>query len=151
MPSIRPRKWNLLDVGLHATPGQILSLPEARRRLRATRRGLRRRAVQYLDKGAELLETTWKRHVRERAFATGRYHDSIRREVTGDLEVHVGSDAVNPDDGYPYPIALEYGTSRMVARPTWRPTIDEVGEEALSLVQAGYFSMFEEMLNHGRP
>jgi len=115
-------------------------------RIRKLRREVRKQSWEQLDKGAALLEEAWKRNVQERAYRTGNYYDSIRREVTGDMEVHVGTDARNPQDGAPYPQYLEFGTSRMAARPTWKPAIDEVGDEAGNLIMAGYFALFEEIL-----
>jgi hypothetical protein len=41
---------------------------------------------------------------------------------------HVGTDLVDP----PYPYFLEYGTSRMAARPSARPAFDEMKDTALA-------------------
>jgi hypothetical protein len=98
--------------------------------------------TQCLMPGAELMADRWRELVdkayRTGEYSTGRYHDSIKvvpgpTDEFGINSMDIETDAVNPRDQFPYPIALEYGTSRMEAHPTAQPAFDESVEEAIAL------------------
>jgi hypothetical protein len=82
--------------------------------------------------GGLLIENRWKQLIRERFFETGTYMRSVHMEPgeqhRGFAEVLLGTDIV--DD--PYPFYGEFGTSRMTARPTARPAMDEEGDNAFA-------------------
>jgi HK97 gp10 family phage protein len=91
--------------------------------------------------GAQLIAERWRERVPtegETEYATGEYHNSIHIERGPTDEFGINSldiltDAVNPHDGFPYPEALEFGTSNMRARPSAQPAFDESVEEAIAL------------------
>lgn len=78
---------------------------------------------------------------------TGTYARSIHPEtvlvIPGLVQVGIGSDISDP----PYPEYLEFGTSRMEARPAARPAFDEAGQEAIQemvYILAAYYARFGE-------
>lgn len=93
--------------------------------------------TQALMPGAELIRDRWKEKV---PVSTGRYHDNIRVEIGderlfGIPSIDILTDAVN-EDGYPYPEALEFGTSTMPAQPSAIPAFDESVDEAIEMAVA---------------
>jgi HK97 gp10 family phage protein len=90
--------------------------------------------------GGVVIERTWKslfRHADEASIAgapprrqTGQYSQSIHVEVLersrDRVVVAIGTSITDP----PYPVFLEYGTSRMPAHPIARPAFDQSKEEA---------------------
>jgi len=55
------------------------------------------------------------------------------------VEVTVGTDLVDP----PYPYFLEFGTSRMSARPSARPAFEESKGQAISVVASTLAAQFQ--------
>jgi HK97 gp10 family phage protein len=90
--------------------------------------------------GGLVVERTWKtlfRHASEASIAglpprrqTGQYAQSIHVEVLersrSRVVVAIGTSITDP----PYPVFLEYGTSRMPAHPIARPAFDQSKAEA---------------------
>jgi HK97 gp10 family phage protein len=90
--------------------------------------------------GGLVVERTWKslfRHADELSIAgapprrqTGQYSQSIHIEVLEQsrtrVVVAIGTSITDP----PYPVFLEYGTSRMPAHPIARPAFDQSKQEA---------------------
>jgi HK97 gp10 family phage protein len=127
-----------------ATGANVMTPAQARARLAAAIPEARIAAQKSLYEAAVPMRDAWKRNIRERAYRTGRYYDSIQIEVTGELEVEVFTDAVN-EQGHAYPIDLEFGTRFMSARPTWRPAIDETETEALAKTVAIFTAFVRAM------
>lgn len=84
----------------------------------------------------ELVEEQWRANIiAADLIDSGEYRDSVAAERTGDAEWTVGTDAVS-DDGYPYPVAQEYGTSRGVpASGVATKAADEVWPEFKSSME----------------
>lgn len=76
--------------------------------------------------GGELFSNAWKKAA---PYKTGTYRRSISPEVRssepGNIAVAIGTDITDP----PYPMFLEYGTSRMPPHPSMRPAFDENREK----------------------
>ena len=93
--------------------------------------------------GAELIANAWRAKVPRpgdnHPYATGQYRDSIQVAPSDSWEegnfigLDIFTDAVNEEDGFNYPEALEFGTSRMAAQPSAQPAFDENVDEALAL------------------
>jgi HK97 gp10 family phage protein len=107
-----------------------------------------------LVEGGEIIATEWRARVpqpgADHPYSTGEYHDSISVEVQregglGDPTVLVGTNAENVEDGYPYPIALEYGTSKMNPQPSFGPAIEAAGPLAADHVGARIAQRAEEI------
>lgn len=49
-----------------------------------------------------------------------------------------------PDKGYPYEMAVEYGTSRMSAHPFFRPAITESRDEVGKIIITGVWHVIED-------
>lgn len=85
--------------------------------------------------------------------STGRYYNSIRREVDHDLEIHIGSTIPRPSGRglkrISYPEALEFGTSVAEAYPTLRPALDEVGPTMEKRTQVLFRRLLEQTLIQG--
>lgn len=89
------------------------------------------------DRWKELVPTPGAEH----PYSTGEYQDSIYvqpedRSIGDVASVLIATDAENPMDGYPYPVALEYGTSKMAPQPSLNPAVEQAGPEALSHLAA---------------
>lgn len=103
--------------------GQRITIPEARRRIRSLRAGVKANATKILKAAAEPLVEKWKENIDAEGWgpsgsaaaisaeasegyqgvaeelgaqSTGRYYNSIMSEVDSDLEVHVGSNIPRP-------------------------------------------------------
>ena len=90
--------------------------------------------------GALLIANEWKRRV---PYRTGTYRRSVHiaghtgmtpgfkgtaiPEPSSKLIVEIGTNITDP----PYPVYLEYGTSRMKARPSAGPALDSTVNDAL--------------------
>lgn len=75
---------------------------------------LTRIAEEETQAAGELVEEQWKANIRAAdLIETGAYLDSVAAAKVGNAAWVVSTDAVS-DDGYPYPVAQEYGTSRGV-------------------------------------
>jgi len=48
-----------------------------------------------------------------------------------------------PEEGYPYEMAVEYGTSKMSAHPFWRPAITESRDEVGKIIITGVWHVIE--------
>jgi len=93
--------------------------------------------------GAQLIAERWRAGVPspgpDHPYSTGRYRDSIQvaygtEDLYGIPSIDIFTDAINPDDSqYPYPVGLEYGTSKMRAQPSAQPAFDESVDEAIEL------------------
>jgi HK97 gp10 family phage protein len=96
--------------------------------------------------GAIIIQDAWKERV---PVHTGRYHDSIHIETLtatpGDFEVAVTTSAVNPDDEYPYPYVLEYGSATNAARPSATPALEETRDEVMETMR----QLLEEIVTRG--
>ena len=96
-----------------------------------------------LMEAAVVVETAWKSKV---PVDTGRYRDDIHIESgeTGlaPAEVDITTSAENPDDEYPYPLALEYGTAFMAAQPSATPAIEETRDQVQAIIKAGLEGLF---------
>lgn len=84
-------------------------------------------------------------------YSEGEYQDSIfvqpeERGLGEEASVLIATDAQNPYDGYPYPVALEYGTSKMAPQPSMHPAIEQAGPEALSHLAAQTKLLIEQEL-----
>jgi len=112
------------------------------------------RITEALIPGAELIARKWKEKVPQpgsgHPHSTGRYHGSIRVE-RGDIDefgiaaLDILTDAVSPD-GFPYPEALEFGTSTMAARPSAQPAFDEGVPNAIELAVAKLDALIVEAI-----
>lgn len=94
-----------------------------------------------LKTGALTIQNRWKERVLSDAYKTGNYMRSIQvgePEISAThARVEIGTDITNP----PYPFFLEYGTSRMSARPTMTPAFDESVHPATEEVKATLSAM----------
>jgi HK97 gp10 family phage protein len=80
-----------------------------------------------LTAGALPVQNRWKQLA---PFLSGRYRSSIHTEIIRngtEPAAEVGTDITDP----PYPLYLEYGTSRMGPRPSMRPAYDEGAPQAV--------------------
>ncbi|KAA3644556.1 MAG: hypothetical protein DWQ07_14145 [Chloroflexi bacterium] len=90
--------------------------------------------------GALPIENEWKDLTLEdpTTYKTGTYRRSVHREVVGEsdaaVDVAVGTDITDP----PYPLFLEFGTSRMAARPKARPAYESKRKEAEKETQLAF-------------
>jgi len=81
--------------------------------------------------GAQVAQNRWKEIV---PVLTGTYRRSIHmegRQRGTTAEVVVGTNLQHP----PYPVFLEYGTSRMAPRPSARPAFDQTLTKVLQVAQ----------------
>lgn len=94
--------------------------------------------------GAIIIEDAWKARVPVR---TGRYRDSIHIETlaatAGDFQVAVVTDARNPDDMYPYPFVLEYGSATVAPQPSATPAIEETRDEVMAVMEEALRAIVE--------
>jgi len=86
-----------------------------------------------LSAGAKPIIKRWKELAR---YKTGTYRRSIHDEPLPSKGLHhaavqIGTDITDP----PYPVFLEFGTSRMPAYPAARPAWDEKIDEAMAEVK----------------
>lgn len=84
--------------------------------------------------GALLMAERWRENV---PVATGNYRDNIHIQKGDSDELGIDSiivytDAVNAI-GHPYPVDLEYGTSKMAAQPSAQRAFDESEDEAIEM------------------
>lgn len=95
--------------------------------------------------GAEYIAELWRSKVPQpgpdHEYATGEYHDSIHvapgmSDEFGIPGLDIYTDAVNPNTGFNYPEALEFGTSRMAAQPSAIPAFDEGTPVAIEMAVA---------------
>lgn len=111
---------------------QILGMDELMRKLDAIPADLRGGvAADALMAGAVPIQSAWK----EKApVETGQYRQSIHTTLVegqgSEVWVEIGTDIVDP----PYPFFLEYGTSKMGAKPSMRPAFDEQRDNAIAEV-----------------
>ena len=116
----------------------LVGRPRVSRQLQELRSELGGSAMATALEAAALpLENRWKENIRNYPLVrTGTYLRSVHHnapEMSGDGgTVEVGTDIVDP----PYPAFLEFGTSKMSAKPTARPALDESGEEMRSEFEA---------------
>ena len=86
--------------------------------------------------GAAIYRDAWKERV---PVDTGRYRDSIHIElgesIEGNTTVRIVEDAHNPNDDYPYALALEYGTSKMAAQPSAIPAFETSKPEVMAAMR----------------
>ena len=94
--------------------------------------------------GAVIIRDAWQARV---PVATGRYRDSIRIEPTisggGKYLVDILTDAVNPNDDYPYPLVLEYGSATVAPRPSFTPAVEETRDEVKATIKSGLERLFQ--------
>jgi len=124
---------------------KIVGVPEAAGALNAMGDELGGQAlVDAAEAGAWILVNTWKDYIKERAYRTGTYFRSIHQKLLhrskGRVEIEVGTDIVDP----PYPFFLEYGTSKMQARPTARPAFDESEDEVGREIEEALMQIVEK-------
>jgi len=109
--------------------------PMQRRMQQLVDLGVSERLVEALRPSAELFAKRWRELVPapgpDHPYATGNYRDSIQVEQDENGFI-IFTDAVN-EIGYPYPVALEYGTSTMAAQPSAQPAFDDTVDEAVDL------------------
>lgn len=83
---------------------------------------------------------------------TGMYQDTITvvdNETLGDKGfVDIVTYARNPRDGYPYPVALEFGTDRIEAGHYAQRAFDETEEEAEYLLAKAFEDDIKRSLSH---
>jgi len=94
-----------------------------------------------LKAGGLVIQNQWKRNIVDMgAVLTGTYLRSVSMEQTGPNEVTIGSDIIDP----PYPEYVEFGTSRMEARPAARNAIDSTEAAVIEEVA----NAMRELFNH---
>lgn len=92
--------------------------------------------------GAELIADRWRAKVPHpgpsHPYSTGEYMEGIEIgpaefTETGFAGLDIFTEVVNPEDGFDYPWALEFGTDKMAAQPSAQPAFDESVWEAVEL------------------
>ena len=176
--SARPG-WGLKPVTVGG-PGKVLTLEQARARIRELRSNIRNNAKRMLTEAGNILADQWRENIAAENWgpggeaesgdeklmsvfarhgldvaqtaggSTGRYYNSIAVEVADDLEVHVGSTIPRPSGRglrrWSYPEILEYGSSQMAARPTFRPAIDTAGPKMIARTEQIHRVLIERVL-----
>lgn len=68
---------------------------------------------------------------------TGHLANNITTQQIGEFVADTTSSAKS-EDGHPYAVDLEYGNSKMAARPYMRPSANDKREEIVNLIQNVY-------------
>lgn len=98
--------------------------------------------------GAKVIENEWEDLMLQdpTTYKTGQYRRSVTTEVAetsrDQAEVHVFTDIDDP----PYPNFLEFGTSKMKARPKARPAFDNKKDEAVKEVRKALADLIRKAL-----
>lgn len=111
---------------------EVAGAAQFRTSLRRVEGALPAHMLSALTAGALVAENRWKELA---PVKTGTYRRSIHTvgKILGHaVEVIVGTNLTEP----PYPLFLEYGTSRMAARPSARPAFDQTLPQVLATAKA---------------